>query len=214
MQETWVWEDPVSGRSLGGWNGNPLHCSCLESPMDRGAWRATVHGSQMSWTVTKQQQNLFVAYSLSSCYNSQVEKLWQRPYDLWSPNIYCLVLFRKSVLKVLKVQCEPEHRRCCTVLVTSVSRLSYQSSRKRWRSRLSLMSLPHHGSPGPVLHGWGQGERFVFVKRTWDFQLESPFNGDFMVVTNPLSGIPSQIACAWSSVWTELQFLDCALTCW
>ena len=43
--------------------------------MDRGAWRATVHGSQMSWTVTKQQQNLFVAYSLSSCYNSQVEKL-------------------------------------------------------------------------------------------------------------------------------------------
>ena len=45
-QETRVWEDPVSGRSLGGWNGNPLHCSCLESPMDRGAWQATVHGLQ------------------------------------------------------------------------------------------------------------------------------------------------------------------------
>ena len=35
---------PGSGRSLGEENGNPLQCSCLENPMDRGAWRATVHG--------------------------------------------------------------------------------------------------------------------------------------------------------------------------
>ena len=27
-------------------NGNPLQYSCLEDPMERGAWRATVHGSQ------------------------------------------------------------------------------------------------------------------------------------------------------------------------
>ena len=32
------------GRSPGGGSGNPLQCSCLENPMDRGAWRATVHG--------------------------------------------------------------------------------------------------------------------------------------------------------------------------
>ena len=30
--------------------GNPFHCSCLEKPMDRGAWRATVHGVTKSWT--------------------------------------------------------------------------------------------------------------------------------------------------------------------
>ena len=30
------------GRSPGGGNGNPLQCSCLENPMDRGAWRAIV----------------------------------------------------------------------------------------------------------------------------------------------------------------------------
>ena len=30
--------------SLGAGNGNPLQCSCLENPMDRGAWQATVHG--------------------------------------------------------------------------------------------------------------------------------------------------------------------------
>ena len=35
---------PVLGRSPGGGHGNPLQCSCLENPMDRGAWRATVHG--------------------------------------------------------------------------------------------------------------------------------------------------------------------------
>ena len=33
-----------SGRSLGEGNGNPLQYSCLENPMDRGAWQATVHG--------------------------------------------------------------------------------------------------------------------------------------------------------------------------
>ena len=34
---------PGSGRSPGGKNGNPLQYSCLENPMDRGAWWATVH---------------------------------------------------------------------------------------------------------------------------------------------------------------------------
>ena len=33
---------PGSGRSPGGGNGNPLQYSCLENPVDRGAWRATV----------------------------------------------------------------------------------------------------------------------------------------------------------------------------
>ena len=35
---------PGSGRSPGGGHGNPLQYSCLENPMDRGAWQATVHG--------------------------------------------------------------------------------------------------------------------------------------------------------------------------
>ena len=41
---------PGSGRSPGGRNGNPLQYSCLEDPMDRGAWQATVHGVAKSWT--------------------------------------------------------------------------------------------------------------------------------------------------------------------
>ena len=35
---------PGSGRSPGEGNGNPLQYSCLENPMDQGAWWATVHG--------------------------------------------------------------------------------------------------------------------------------------------------------------------------
>ena len=35
---------PGSGRSSAGGHGNPLQYSCLESPMDRRAWQATVHG--------------------------------------------------------------------------------------------------------------------------------------------------------------------------
>ena len=37
---------PGSGRSPGEGNGNPLQYSCLENPMDGGAWPTTVHGSQ------------------------------------------------------------------------------------------------------------------------------------------------------------------------
>ena len=39
---------PGSGRSPGEGNGKPLQYSCLENPMDRGAWRAAVHGVAQS----------------------------------------------------------------------------------------------------------------------------------------------------------------------
>ena len=39
---------PGMGRSPGGGNDNPLQCSCLGNPMDRGAWQATVHGATQS----------------------------------------------------------------------------------------------------------------------------------------------------------------------
>ena len=49
MWENWVqslgWEDPLEKR-----NGNPLQYSCLENPMDRGAWGATVYGVTKSLT--------------------------------------------------------------------------------------------------------------------------------------------------------------------
>ena len=41
---------PGSGRSPGGGHENPLQYSCLENPMDRGAWQATVHRVAKNWT--------------------------------------------------------------------------------------------------------------------------------------------------------------------
>ena len=47
-----VGSNPESGRAPGGGHGNPLQYSCLENPMDRGAWRSTVQ------RVTKSQTRL------------------------------------------------------------------------------------------------------------------------------------------------------------
>ena len=41
---------PELGRSSGEGNGNPIQYSCLENPMDRGSWWATVHGVAKSRT--------------------------------------------------------------------------------------------------------------------------------------------------------------------
>ena len=48
--------------SPGGKNRNPLQYSCLENPMDRGAWQATVLGVPKTWT---QQRVLSLSLSLS-----------------------------------------------------------------------------------------------------------------------------------------------------
>ena len=42
---------PGLGRSSGEGNGNPLQDSCLENPLDREAWWATVRGVTKSWTL-------------------------------------------------------------------------------------------------------------------------------------------------------------------
>ena len=44
---------PGSGRFPGEGNGNPLQCSYLGNPVDRGAWRATVHGAAKESDMTE-----------------------------------------------------------------------------------------------------------------------------------------------------------------
>ena len=58
---------PGSGRSLGEGNGNPLQYSCLGNSMDRGAWRATVHGVAKGSDTAYQLNNnhLFLARTVA-----------------------------------------------------------------------------------------------------------------------------------------------------
>ena len=44
---------PGSGRSPGGEHGNPLQCSCLGNPRDKGTWWAAVHGVAKTRTLLK-----------------------------------------------------------------------------------------------------------------------------------------------------------------
>ena len=51
---------PSPGRSPGEGNGNPLQHSCLENPIDGGAWRATVQGVAKSQTLLNGQTTTII----------------------------------------------------------------------------------------------------------------------------------------------------------
>ena len=50
VRHDWATSLHFSLSHIGEGNGNPLQCSCLENPRDRGAWRAAVYGVAQSWT--------------------------------------------------------------------------------------------------------------------------------------------------------------------
>ena len=57
---------------IGEGNGNPLQCSCLENPRDRGAWWAAVYGVTQSWTRLKRLSSSSSSmYSIMSSANSE-----------------------------------------------------------------------------------------------------------------------------------------------
>ena len=69
---------PGLGRSSGEGNGNPLQYSCLENPMDRGVWWATVHGVSKSQTWLKQLSSssstpIFIATLFT------IARTWKQP---------------------------------------------------------------------------------------------------------------------------------------
>ena len=76
-------------------NGTPLHYSCLENPMDRGAWWAAVHGVAQTWTRLKQLSSLrqlfclfpfvFLEDGLDHCLLHNVTNLWDHRIEIYPP---------------------------------------------------------------------------------------------------------------------------------
>ena len=78
-----------SGRSLEEGHGNPLLYFCLENPMDRGAWKATVHRVAKSQTLLKQTQQannqVYInTYRSLVCVRAKSLQLCLTLWDLWS----------------------------------------------------------------------------------------------------------------------------------
>ena len=65
-------------KNIGEGNGTPLQYSCLENPMDRGAWWAAVHGVAKSWTTTEQLHFHFHALEKEMATHSSV-LAWRIP---------------------------------------------------------------------------------------------------------------------------------------
>ena len=94
---------PELGRSLGVGNGKPLQHSCLENPMDRGTWWATVHGVTKSWTLLGN----WICTHARFIVETEIQRgrvICPRSLpDLWAPNpMFWLILQKHYSNKLLQ----------------------------------------------------------------------------------------------------------------
>ena len=109
-----VGSSPGWGRSPGGGHGHPLQYSCLENPMDRGAWWASIHRITKSWKRLKwlsmhtcmyryKTEGNCICFFFLFCFHSLIFLLiyplfhWdifllQRKHDSQSPNLYVVAV--------------------------------------------------------------------------------------------------------------------------
>ena len=87
----------LAGRDYGEGNGTPLQYSCLENPMDRGAWWATVHGVTTSWTGLSNLTFTFHSHALEKEMATHPSVLaWRIPgmMGAWWAAVYGVALSR------------------------------------------------------------------------------------------------------------------------
>ena len=82
---------PRLGRSPGKGNGNPFGYSCLENPMDRGAWRAIVHGLAKSWTQLSDYESESHAVVSNSLQPHGLYSPWNSPGKNTGVGCHCLL---------------------------------------------------------------------------------------------------------------------------
>ena len=99
-------------------NGNPLQCSCLENPRDRGTWWAAVYGVAQSQTWLKRLSSSSVSCSVMS------DSL--RPHGLWPTRLLCSW---DSPGKKTRVDCHSLLQCICIYLcnIVSYARESYRA---------------------------------------------------------------------------------------
>ena len=105
---------PELGRTLGEGNGNPLQYSCLENPMDRGAWWATVH--RVAKSQTQLRDFTFTFKETKDLYIENYKTLMKEikeDTNRWR-NIPCSWIGRINIVKMsittqsnLQTQCNP-----------------------------------------------------------------------------------------------------------
>ena len=124
---------PGLGRSPGGGHGNPLQYSFLENPMDRGAWRATVHGVTKNWTqLGVWVHNNILQYRtrrrghIHQCNQGSISNRLNRQKTSKSTYIYTKNTM-KSLINILNV-CQTLHPRAGTVFFLSTYRVFVKSA--------------------------------------------------------------------------------------
>ena len=116
MWETWLWSLGWE-KSLGTGHGNPLQYSCLEYPMDRGAWRAIVHGVSESQT----QLSDWAQHST-----------WDSAQRTHMPSHFVWVIAVAATLCMLQLP-YPDSKVTCVCIVKSRNWISVETDDFRWK---------------------------------------------------------------------------------
>ena len=104
----------------GGGHSNPLQCSCLENPMETGAWWATVHRVTKSWielkwlhahikhiyhTYHSTQRKIFLSCTLTTCMNIWSVKSGDRiRYKYYIPYHFIYMNFKKRFDRMTEIK--------------------------------------------------------------------------------------------------------------
>ena len=138
---------PRLGRSPGKGNVNPFGYSCLENPMDRGAWRAIVHGLAKSWTQLSDYESESHAVVSNSLQPHGLYSPWNSPGQNTGVGSLSLLqgmfLSQRSMWGLphcRRILYQPSHKGSPRILEWVAYPFSSGSSRPRNRTRLSCIA--------------------------------------------------------------------------
>ena len=142
-----------SGRSPGEGNGNPLQYSCLENPVDRGAWWATVHGVAESQTQLSNYAHTTDGRMMASC-QALLRGCWNGCDSFWE-----LLVLKPRGFKPSFVDTFPD-----TILTSELRRPGFKSHsiscKHEVSANLNFLSLSfltyERGKTTPILKDYCQ----------------------------------------------------------